>query len=91
MPPLSEAIRRIWQPRKGLFWLMLGFNALSSAIVTFIHLHDPPAGLRLVLGLLALTNTFIGWWLLARLWREGAPADPNPGDTHVQRPADHQT
>ena len=92
MPPLSEAFRRIWQPRKGLFWLMLGFNALSSAIVTFIHLHDPPDGLRLVLGLLALTNTFIGWWLLARLWREGdaLPSD-NTGDPHVQRPADHQT
>ena len=90
MPPLSEAIRRIWQPRKGLFWLMLGFNALSSAIVTFIHLHDPPNALRLVLALLALTNTFIGWWLLARLWREGDAPNTN-GDTHVQRPADHQT
>ena len=90
MPPLSEAFRRIWQPRKGLFWLMLGFNALSSAIVTFIHLHDPPNALRLVLGLLALTNTFIGWWLLARLWREGDAPNTN-GDTHVQRPADHQT
>ena len=91
MPPLSEAFRRIWQPRKGLFWLMLGFNALSSAIVTFIHLHDPPNALRLVLALLALTNTLIGWWLLARLWRDGDPSHDNHGDNHVQRPADHQT
>lgn len=92
MPSLTDAIGRLWQPRKGLFWLVLGFNALSSAIVTFIHLHDPPTALRLVLGLLALTNTLIGWWLLARLWREGAPDAPTtPGDTHVQRPADHQT
>lgn len=80
MPPLTEAFRRLWQPRRGLFWLMLGFNALSSFMVGFIHLTDPPMGLRLIVGLLALTNTLIGWWLLARLWRE---TDPNP-DTPIR-------
>jgi hypothetical protein len=30
-------------------------------------------GIRLAVGLLALTNTLIGWWLLARLWRETDP------------------
>ncbi len=69
MLSLTDAFRRLWQPRKGLFWLMLGFQALSSALVLFIQLHEPPAGLRLMLGLLALTNTLISWWLLARLWR----------------------
>ena len=70
MPSLADAFRRVWQPRKGLFWLVVGFQILSSALVLFIQIHDPPAGLRLVLGLLALTNTVLGWWLLARLWRE---------------------
>ncbi|AOS78550.1 MULTISPECIES: hypothetical protein [Hydrogenophaga] len=72
MPSFAAAFRRLWQPRKGLFWLMLGFQALSSALVLFIQIHEPPAGLRLVLGLLALTNALISWWLLARLWGEGA-------------------
>jgi hypothetical protein len=72
MTSLAAAFRRVWQPRKPLFWLVVGFQILSSAIVLFIQIHEPPAGLRLVLGLLALTNTLLGWWLLARLWREGA-------------------
>lgn len=88
MPALSTAFRRIWQPRKGLFWLMLGFQALSTALVLFIQIHEPPAGPRLMLGLLALTNTLISWWLLARLWREGAPS-PTGEPSHVQRSADH--
>jgi hypothetical protein len=71
MSSLADAFRRVWQPRKPLFWLVVGFQILSSAIVLFIQIHEPPAGLRLVLGLLALTNTLLGWWLLARLWREG--------------------
>lgn len=71
MTSLADAFRRVWQPRKPLFWLVVGFQILSSAIVLFIQIHEPPTGLRLVLGLLALTNTLLGWWLLARLWREG--------------------
>lgn len=75
MPSFSVAWRRLWQPRKPLFWLMLAFQALSSALVLFIQIHQPPAGLHLVLGLLALSNTLLSWWLLARLWREaGAEA-----------------
>jgi len=73
MTSLADAFRRVWQPRKPLFWLAVGFQILSSAVVLFIQIHEPPAGLRLVLGLLALTNTLLGWWLLARLWREGGP------------------
>ncbi|NIM42246.1 MAG: hypothetical protein GTN84_16835 [Hydrogenophaga sp.] len=78
MPSLAAAVHRLWQPRKGLFWLVLGFQALSSALVLFIQIHEPPAGVRLALGLLALTNTLLSWWLALRLWREGAPAGAAP-------------
>jgi hypothetical protein len=73
MPAIQEAVRRLWQPRKGLFWLALGFNALSSFMVGFIQLTDPPTGIRLVVSLFALTNSLIGWWLTVRLWRESDP------------------
>lgn len=33
---------------------------------------QPQGGLRVALGLLALANTLLGWWLLVRLWRQGA-------------------
>jgi len=80
MPSLTQAVRRLWQPRNGLFWLMLGFQILSSVLVLFIQVQQPPPGLRLLLGLLALTNTLLSWWLLARLWREGDPGAANATD-----------
>ena len=81
MPSIQEAIRRLWQPRKSLFWLALGFNALSSFMIGFLQLNDPPMGIRLVVSVFALTNSLIGWWLTVRLWRE---TDPNrPPDTPV--------
>ena len=71
MHSVSEAIRRLWQPRRGLFWLMLALQLLSSAIVLFIQIAQPPDALRLVLGLMALTDALLAWWLTVRLWREG--------------------
>ena len=63
---------------------------VSVALGVFFQFDEPPTSMRLALSLLALTNTLIGWWLMARLWREGAP--PPQGDPpNVQRPADHQT
>jgi hypothetical protein len=74
MPSLSQAWRRLWRPGHPLFWLMLGFQLLSSVLVLFIQLHEPPPGMRLVLGILALSNSLLSWWLLARLWRESDPS-----------------
>jgi len=56
---------------------MLGLQLLSSCIVLFIQLTHPPDALRLVLGLMALTDSLLAWWLTVRLWRESAPT-PNP-------------
>jgi hypothetical protein len=78
MPSFADAFRRLWQPRNGLFWLVLGLQILSSTLVLIIQTQQPPPGLRLILGLFALTNTLLGWWLLARLWREGADRAPRP-------------
>jgi len=55
---------------------MLGFNALSSFMVGFLQLNDPPMGIRLVVSVFALTNSLIGWWLTVRLWRETDPDRP---------------
>jgi len=75
--PWQRALRRIWQPQRGLFWLMLVVNGLSSVLVAYIQIAQPPMGLRLLLGLLALGDTLLGWWLLRRLWIEGGSSvDP---------------
>ncbi len=80
MPSIAHIFHRLWQPRRGLFWLMLGFNALSSFMVGFLQLNDPPMGIRLVVSVFALTNSLIGWWLTVRLWRE---TDPNRPDANT--------
>ena len=87
--PLRQAVGRVWQPQRGLFWLMLTFNVLSSVLAWTLHLLQPTGGLLVLLTLLALSNAAMGWWLLAILWRTSA--DPSiPGETHVQSSARQQ-
>lgn len=88
-PPLQRAFRRIWQPQRGLFWLMLAFNLLSSVLAWTLHLLQPAGVLLVLITLLALTNAAMGWWMLALLWRTGADSSTS-GDTHVQSPARQQ-
>jgi uncharacterized membrane protein HdeD (DUF308 family) len=88
-PPFRRAFQRIWQPQRGLFWLMLVFNALSSGLAWTLHLLQPTGGLLVLLTLLALANAVMGWWLLSILWRTSADHSTQ-GDTHVQSPAGQQ-
>jgi uncharacterized membrane protein HdeD (DUF308 family) len=87
--PFQLAFQRVWQPQRGLFWLMLAFNALSSVLAWTLHLLQPTGGLLVLLTLLALSNAVMGWWLLAILWRTGADLSLQ-GDNHVQSPARQQ-
>ena len=70
--PIAERVRRLWQPRRGLFWLMVAFNVLSSVLGWTLHLAQPTGVLLVVLTVFALGNALMGWWLLSILWREGA-------------------
>jgi uncharacterized membrane protein HdeD (DUF308 family) len=70
--PLRRSLLRLWQPRRGLFWLMLAFNALSSVLAWALHLMQPTGALLVLLTLFALGNVLMGWWLLSILWRESA-------------------
>ena len=69
----ADILRRLWQPHRGLFWLMVLLQLLSSCIVLFVQITDPPDALRLALGVMALIDSLLAWWLAARLWRESAP------------------
>lgn len=86
---LHQSILRIWQPRRGLFWLMVAFNVLSTVLGWALHLAQLSGGLLVLLTLFALANALMGWWLLLILWREGAVV--TEGDPyHVQSPAGQQ-
>ncbi len=64
-----ENLRRLWQPRKGLFWMMLGFNALSS-LCTWAMRALPLNTLGLLLiGAIALLNVAFGLLAAWKLMR----------------------
>ena len=52
---------------------MVLLQLLSSCIVLFVQITDPPDALRLALGVMALIDSLLAWWLVARLWRESTP------------------
>ena len=76
--PLAS-LRRLWQPRLPLFWLVVVLNLMSSAMTSALYVLQPTGAMRLLLTLFALLNTLAGWWLLARLWRETAPLAKDEG------------
>ncbi|UJW83412.1 hypothetical protein [Hydrogenophaga sp. SL48] len=76
--PLAS-LRRLWQPRLPLFWLVVVLNLMSSAMTSALYVLQPTGAMRLLLTLFALLNTLAGWWLLARLWRETAPLEKDEG------------
>lgn len=55
--------KRLWQPRKPLFWLMLGFNVLSSLCTYAMNALPLNTLGLLLLAVLALLN--VGMGLLA--------------------------
>jgi hypothetical protein len=82
MPTLKPSLQRLWQPRNPLFWLVVVFNLMSSAMAWGLHLARPEGVLLLMLTVLALANTGMGWWLLWRLWKQAPP--PADGDGQTQ-------
>ena len=87
--PNRRSIWRLWQPQRGLFWLMVAFNVLSSAMAWWLHWAQPTGGLLVLVTVMALINALLGWWLLSILWREGAGTTSGE-NTHVQSIADQQ-
>ena len=75
--PLLRPLRRYVPSVSNLdtasILLMLALQLLSSGIVLYLQIADPPGGLRLVLSLMALVDAVLAWWLTVRLWRESAP------------------
>lgn len=66
-----RGLARLWQPRRGLFWLTVASNLLAAFWGWLLRSDQlSPVGLAVV-GVLALSNTLLGMWLLWRLLRGG--------------------
>jgi hypothetical protein len=70
--------RRLWQPQRGLFWLLLAFNLLGSACAWALHLlplNGPGFALLAVLGLANSGAGLVVAWLLLQ---QPAPGEQAP-------------
>ena len=66
-------LRRLWQPTQPLFWMMVGFNLLSS-VCTWILRSQPLNMLGLLLvGAVALVNVACGLLAAWKLMHADAP------------------
>jgi hypothetical protein len=68
--PLAAKLRRLWQPGRAAFWMMLAFNVLSS--VCSFEMRALPlntAGMLLV-GSVALINVAGGLWAAWQLVKD---------------------
>lgn len=70
--------RRLWQPQRGLFWLMLLFNLLPSTLAWVMRSFPLNAAGLLLVGGMALMNIIMGLWTMAALMKlpRGTPDDP---------------
>ncbi|MBX9817783.1 MAG: hypothetical protein K2X79_07115 [Burkholderiaceae bacterium] len=68
--------RRLIQPRKPAFWLMLALNALSTALMWIVQHYPLTALASLVIAVFAFANACLGvrlaWQLLS------TPPSPPP-------------
>ena len=65
-----QRLRRLWQPREPLFWVVVALNALSSLMTSVLWVLQPKGLLFVVVVTLALLNSVLGLVMLARLWRQ---------------------
>ena len=61
--------RRLWQPTRGVFWVMVALNLLSSGGAWLLRAVDLAPLAFGVVALLSMGNALVGLWLAARLWR----------------------
>jgi len=67
-------LSRIYQPRNPVFWLLIGFNLLSTALAWIARNHDLAPLPALAVAGLAVANAVIGLGLMLRLMREEPPS-----------------
>ncbi|MBC7717349.1 MAG: hypothetical protein H7143_10460 [Pseudorhodobacter sp.] len=81
---VSVKLRRLWQPTRVLFWLMLAFNLLSS--VCSYAMRELPLNTMgmLLVGSVALINVAGGLWAAWQLVKEPPSDGPEMQRKHVQ-------
>lgn len=60
-------LRRLYQPRNPLFWLVVILNLLSMVLGWMTHNYSPGAFVSLIIVVFAIGNGVLGVYLMWRL------------------------
>jgi len=71
-------LRRLWQPRNPLFWMMVMFNVLSSVCSWAMRAFPLNMPALLLIGGVALMNVVFGLLAAWKLVTEPAPGENPP-------------
>ncbi len=63
-------LRKLFQPKKQAFWLMLAFNLLSTVLVWVVNTYPLSLPASLVIAVFAIGNMFFGTRLAWALMNE---------------------
>ena len=66
---------RLWQPHRGLFWLMMAFNALSSVGSYLVRNWSLNTAALWLVMLMSLANVGGGLWAAWQLVKEPAAGE----------------
>jgi len=66
-------LKRLWQPRRGLFWMMVMFNVLSSVCTYAMRAYPLNMLGLLLLAFVALLNVAFGLLAAWQLMRDPPP------------------
>ncbi len=67
-------LSKIYRPRNPIFWLLIGFNLLSTALAWIARNYDLAPLPALAVAAAAVANAVIGLFLMLRLMREEPPS-----------------
>lgn len=60
-------LKRLYQPRNPLFWIMVVLNLLSTVLGWLAHTHEPDVFFSMVIAVFAIGNAVLGAYLMWRL------------------------
>ena len=75
-------LRRLLQPRKPTFWLMLVLNALSTALVWIVQHHTLQPAAAIAVVVFAVGNMVLGLHFMRQLLQTQAPEERSPQRPH---------